>query len=125
MSDAGRLLAGAERSFDSVRQGLGNATGTVFELSACLDAKEKGLLRAEKQLRQSRAEADKLKKVTIDSSNGDATVSHSLLIGRKTEEGVLLSLEGYPDGNRSRGYYIHVPPIRLTILSGEMGFYVE
>ena len=62
--DTARLLAGAEHSFDSVRQGSKNTRGSLSELSARLEEKENALRETEKSLRRSRAEVTKLKKVT-------------------------------------------------------------
>lgn len=61
--ESGKLLAEAEHSFETVTAGFGDATGTIAGLSARLDQKSKGLLKAERELRTSRAEASRLKKV--------------------------------------------------------------
>ena len=63
--ESGRLLAEAQQSFETVTAGFGDAGGTIAGLRARLDQKQKDLVEAEKELRGSRAEVTKLKKVTI------------------------------------------------------------
>eukprot|EP00903_Cladosiphon_okamuranus_P011439 g10777.t1 len=60
--ESGRLLAEAEHSFETVTAGFGDARGTIAGLSARLDQKTKSLLEAERGLRVSKAEVNRLKK---------------------------------------------------------------
>lgn len=59
----------AEHSFDTVKRGCGDAAGTINDLSERLATKEKELAEAEKGLKASRVEADRLKKVIVDCKN--------------------------------------------------------
>lgn len=65
--ESGRLLEEAEHSFGTVTAGFEDARGTIAGLSARLDQKTKSLLEAERGLRVSKAEAIRLKKVTVPS----------------------------------------------------------
>eukprot|EP00904_Undaria_pinnatifida_P010774 jgi/Undpi1/6827/HiC_scaffold_21.g09303.m1 len=62
LGETGRLLTEAEHSFDTVKRGCGDAAGTINDLSERLATKEKELVEAEKALKASRVEADRLKK---------------------------------------------------------------
>lgn len=59
-------MAEAEHSFDSVKRGFGDAAGTINDLSERLATKEKELAEANKELRVTKAETGRLKKVTIN-----------------------------------------------------------